>query len=316
MATTRIIKFHRKQLKSLVKWNLNCDITYKGKAMLTNNYFFKNDEIIGDGYKVKSFFAINDYSQTYRVRSKEFEAKVLKLFLQDASDELAVLARLDNPNIVKLEHIGQVTVNGKEYCYAVLDFVNGESLVERVQRDEPLSFIGARGVFLSIINGLIYLRRLHPQIQHNRLLPKNIILNLASNSLAPVLANFSFSNGKNIHYAPDELYFLGAEAIEGEVHPSSDLYAAGAIYYYLLHNHPPFSKSLNQDIAFAEAIINKKQETVVFYQDLYESTQYIIAKALHPNPEKRYQDPAEIRRDLYKDPHDPSFKAMLEALKD
>lgn len=284
--------------------------------MSATNYFFKYDEVIDDEYKVKSFFAINDYAQTYRVRSRDFEAKVLKLFLQDSTDELAVLARLDNPNVVKLDRVGDVVINGQNYRYAILDFVNGETLVERVHREEPLSFIGARNIFYGIINGLIYLRRLHPPVQHNRLLPKYVLLNLASNTSAPVIANYSFSNGKSIHYLDDELYFVGAEAFTGDVLPSSDLYAAGAIYYYLLHGFPPFSKGFVRDIAFADAIHQKKRTSVEFYEELYESTQYIIAKALHPDPDKRYQDPAEIRRDLYKDPHDSCFTELLAALKD
>lgn len=284
--------------------------------MSATNYFFKNDDVIDGEYKVQSFFAINDYAQTYRVRSRDYEAKVLKLFLQDAADELAVLARLDNPNVVKLDRIGDVAIDGQNYRYAILDFVNGESLVERVQRDEPLSFIGARNIFYGIVNGLIYLRRLHPPVQHNRILPKYILLNLASNTSAPVIANYSFSSGKNIHYLDDELYFVGAEAFTGDVLPSSDLYAAGAIYYYLLHGFPPFSKALETEIAFTDALLQKKQAGVEFYEDLYESTQYIITKTMHPNPDKRYQDPAEIRKDLYKDPHDPCFTELLAALKD
>ena len=284
--------------------------------MSVSDYFFKADEVIDGKYRVKSFFATNDYAQTYRVRNGDFEAKVLKLFLQDASNELTVLARLDNPNVVKLDHVGEVSIRGQNYRYAILDFVNGESLVERVQRDEPLSFIGARGIFLGIISGLIYLKRLHPPVQHNRILPKYIILNLASNALAPVIANYSFSDGKNIHYFPDELYFVSAEALSGELHPSNDLYAAGAIYYYLLHGHPPFANDLETDILFVDALTHKKQIIVEFHEELYESTKYIITKALHPDPEKRYQDPAEIRRDLYKDPRDPCFISMLEALRD
>ncbi|CAM5184562.1 hypothetical protein OURE66S_02798 [Oligella ureolytica] len=126
------------------------------------------------------------------------------------------------------------------------------------KRDDPLSFIGARSIFLGIINGLIYLRRFYPHVQHNRLLPKYIILNLASNTLTPVLANYKFSSGKNIHYSPDELFFIAAEAFSGELHPSNDLYAAGAIYYYLLHSHPPFSKGLDTDIPLLTHLFRKK----------------------------------------------------------
>lgn len=316
MATTYIVNIVVSKGLLFVKVEFIANNANKGALMSATNYFFKNDEVIDGEYKVKSFFAINDYAQTYRVRNQDFEAKVLKLFLQDATDELAVLARLDNPNVVKLDRVGDVAVNGQSYRYAILDFVNGESLSERVQRDEPLSFIGARNIFYGIINGLIYLRRLHPPVQHNRLLPKYVLLNLASNTSAPVIANYSFSSGKNIHYLDDELYFVGAEAFTGDVLPSSDLYAAGAIYYYLLHGFPPFSNDLQTDIAFSEAIRQKKKMGVEFYEELYESTQYIIAKALHPNPENRYQEPAEIRRDLYKDPHDPSFTELLAALRD
>ena len=287
--------------------------------MLATSYLFKEDEVIDGEYKVKSFFAANDYSQSYRVRNTDYEAKVLKLFLQDATDELAVLERLDNPNVLRLERVAQVRLDDRNYQYAVLDFVNGDSLVEIIQRDKPLSLIGSRNIFLGIVSGLIYLRRLHPMVYHNRLLPKNIILNLASNALTPVLANFSFSNGKDIHYAADELFFVGPETFSQEIYPSSDLYAAGAIYYYLLHGYPPFAKELNaqkyQSIPFEEALRQRKQEGVPFHQDLYDSTKYIITKAMHPDPEQRYQDPAEIRKDLYKDPHDPVFTTQLEALK-
>ena len=48
--------------------------------MSATNYFFKEDEIIDGEYKVKSFFAINDYAQTYRVRCGDFEAEVLQHF--------------------------------------------------------------------------------------------------------------------------------------------------------------------------------------------------------------------------------------------
>lgn len=287
--------------------------------MSAQSYFFEEDEVIDKQYKVNSFITRNNYAQTYRVRTSNYEAKVLKLFLADASDELAVLQRLDYPNVVKLDRVGELQLNNKTYPYAILDFVDGDSLFDRIQRNEPFSRIGSRSVFLSILRGLIYLRRLHPVVYHNRLMPKNIILNLGSNATTPVLANFSFSSGKAIEYTPDELFFVEPEAFTGEVQANSDLYAAGAIYYYLLHGFPPFSKELNdestQAIPFVDALTQKKREHVVFHDDLYESTQYIITKALHPDPAKRYQDPAEIRKDLYKDPHDPSFTDLLKAIR-
>lgn len=287
--------------------------------MSSANYFFKQDEVIDQQFKVKSFFAINDYAQTYRVRNRDFEAKVLKLFLADASDELAVLKRLNNHHVVKLGGVGEVTINSTDYRYAILDFVNGDSIFDKIERQEMLSLIGSYNVFLGIISALIYLRRLHPPVNHYRILPKNIILNLASNAFTPVLANFSFSSGKGIHYTPDELFFVAPEMFQGEPNPSSDLYTAGAIYFYLLHGYAPFSKDLNQEplqsIPFKEALLKKKHEKLNFHLDLYESTRYIISKAMHPDPAQRYQDPAEIRRDLYKDPHDSSFTELLAALK-
>ena len=288
--------------------------------MHTQSYFFKEGEAIDHKYTVSSFITSNNYAQTYRVRTTSFETKVLKLFLVNAADELAVLERLDYPNVVKLNGVGEVELNNKTYGYAILDFVDGDSLFERIQRNEHFSRIGSRSVFLSILRGLIYLRRLHPVVYHNRLMPKNVILNLGTNATTPVLANFSFSSGKAIEYTPDELYFVEPEAFKGEVQPNSDLYAAGAIYYYLLHSFPPFAKELNndaaaQEIPFVDALTQKKREHVVFHDDLYESTQYIITKALHPDPAQRYQCPAEIRKDLYKDPHDPSFRDLLQAIR-
>lgn len=287
--------------------------------MRSANYFFKEDELIDQQYKVKSLISINDYAQTYRVRNPAFEAKVLKLFLKEANTELSVLERLDSPHVVKLDSVGQVRVNGSNYSYAILDYVNGDSLFERTERQEMLSFIGAYNVFLGIINALIYLRRLHPAVDHYRILPKNIILNLASNAFLPVLANFSSSGAKDIDYTPDEMFFIAPEMLLKQRHESTDLYSAAAIYYYLLHGHAPFSKEMNapamQAIPFEEALFRQKQSLVDFHVDLYDSTRYIIRKAMHPDPTARYQDPAEIRRDLYKDPHDPCFSEYLAALK-
>lgn len=286
--------------------------------MRSANYFFKEDELIDQQFKVKSFLSINDYAQTYRVRNQDFEAKVLKLFLADADDELAVLKRLDNPHVVKLDKVGQLRIDGSDYRYAILDFVNGDSIFDRTERREMLSLIGSYNVFLGIVNALIYLRRLHPAVNHYRILPKNIILNLAINAFAPVLANFSFSGAKGIHYTPDELFFVAPEMLQEQRNESTDLYSAAAIYYYLLHGYAPFSKEMNepalQAMPFEEALLKKKQDLVSFHVDLYDSTRYIISKAMHPDPAQRYQDPAEIRRDLYRDPHDSCFTEWLAAL--
>ena len=134
-----------------VKVKLDLINGQRGNVMRSANYFFKEDELIDQQYKGKSLISINDYAQTYRVRNPAFEAKVLKLFLKEANTELSVLERLDSPHVVKLDSVGQVRVNGSDYPYAILDYVNGDSLFERTERQEMLSFIGAYNVFLRCV---------------------------------------------------------------------------------------------------------------------------------------------------------------------
>lgn len=285
--------------------------------MRQNHYHFDVNELIDDQYTVTSFIATEDYAQTYRVRNPDFQAKVLKLFIGDGSDELAVLSRLDHANVVRLEHSDELELAGQRYRYAILDFVHGESLIERKQREDPLSVIGAKSIFLGIIEGLIYLARIRPSVLHNRLLPQNIILNHASHASIPVIANFSFSGGQPIHYDDKDKYFVAPEAIANDVSVSADIYAAAANCYYLLHDYPPFSAGAGHRPQEESAILQNKQSLVAIDEalELPDSLVYIITKAMHPELDKRYHDPVEVRKDLYMDPSDPSFSERLALLR-
>jgi serine/threonine protein kinase len=202
-------------------------------------------------------------------------------FLQEARQ----LARFQHPNIVRVIDIFQEN----NTAYTVMEFVNGETLKERIQRTGALEEKEA----MLLINQLLdAVEAVHAKgMLHRDIKPENILI---SPEGRVVLIDFGsareFAEGKTTHqtamitpgYAPPEQY--SERAKRG---PFTDIYALGATLYFLLTGEKPIAST---DRSFEELPAPHQLNPKVSSQ-----VSSAVLLAMEMKPEHRFQDIEEMK---------------------
>lgn len=179
--------------------------------------------------------------------NRDFVARFKEKFLKEARH----IAKLNHPNIVSI--IDVFEENGT--AYYVMEFAEGGSLADKVEREGSLSEKVATRYILQVAKALDYIHQRH--MNHLDVKPGNIMLNEDDNV---ILIDFGLSKQYDIltghqtsttpigishGYAPMEQYKEGGVA---EFSPETDIYSLGATFYYLLTGvRPPGSMEISED---------------------------------------------------------------------
>src|SRR5439155_16620001 len=163
-----------------------------------------------------------------------------KQFLERFRAEAQMTARLQHPNIVPVYEVGEA--NGQPFFS--MELVQGQNLAELV-RDQPLAPDRAADYMKAIAEAVHYA---HGEgILHRDLKPANVLIDGFDN---PRVTDFGLA--KQLQ-GDSELTLTGlvigspsfaspeqAAGLRDKVGSESDVYALGAILYYLLTGRPPF----------------------------------------------------------------------------
>ena len=157
----------------------------------------------------------------------------LERFLNEAQ----TLARFDHRHIIKVHRFFRVHGTG----YIVMEYAEGETLSELLQRKGSLTDAELKHILLPILDGL---EAVHgADFLHRDIKPKNIVIR---DDGSPVLIDFGSARqlvvGKSRSvtaivtpgYAPIEQY-----SAKGHQGPWTDIYALGAVCYRCLAGEPP-----------------------------------------------------------------------------
>ena len=211
---------------------------------------------------IKEFFPS---SQCYRNESGQvvFNGTESAEFIQQLKDkfikETRKLASLNHPNIIKIH----TAFEENNTAYYVMDYIEGESLMDIVEKQGPLPTAVAVKYVSEIGKALDYL---HSQnISHLDVKPANIMLNRVDDQV--VLIDFGISKqydaqghqtsitpiGLSPGFAPIEQYV--GDGIE-EFSPRTDIYSLAATLYYLLTGAvpPPAPTLVNSPLKFPDGI--------------------------------------------------------------
>jgi serine/threonine protein kinase len=208
------------------------------------------------------------------------------------------LANLNHPNLVKVHEFFEE--NGT--AYYVMDFIDGESLRTKINREGKLS----ESLVLKYINQILpALDAAHKQsIWHLDIKPENIMVDRYGHAYM-----IDFGASKHVErtgtlttslalaytpgYCATELTDLLNESEEGfaeamrEIGPWTDIYSVGATMYNLLtDNIPPSSKRIERN----------GRNAFTFSSDVSSSTKDLIIWMMKPNREERPQSINEIAR--------------------
>ncbi len=282
---------------------------------------FSKQQQIG-AYKVS--FPIKDaaYAETYRVKDSTGTNYFLKLFnyaklhrtqFDDAGNvlELEISKPLNHPNLTAYKDSGEILLKGQKMAYIVYDFISGETVAQKVMRDQRCSVYDAKQIVLGTLNGVKFLHSLPNPVIHNELTIENVMLDMSGGNTIPRIIDFGHARfltqgNKSFHKDGLNPFYMAPESFNGIFTLQTDLYSVGVMLYHILFGLPPhfidISPYKNDRSNVEEAILSERNRPLripdIGRQDIDENLINIIAKALAPNVDDRFQSADEFIKTL------------------
>ncbi len=176
----------------------------------------------------------------------------LKLFEREAQ----ILKQLSHPRIPKYHDY--FSIDDKILWFGLVhEYIPGKSLKEKLEQGKRFTETEVRKIAIEVLQILIYLHGLNPQVLHRDIKPSNLIwsednqiyvVDFGAVQDRAAKEGATFTVVGTYGYAPIEQF--GGRAV-----PSSDLYALGATLIHLLTGTAPADlPQLNLKIQFADRI--------------------------------------------------------------
>ena len=169
-----------------------------------------------------------------------------KRFLQEAR----IAARLNHPGIVSVYAVG---VLGGRYPYFVMEYVEGKSLKEILDRRSRLSYDMAVEVAIQVAEVLDFAHE--RETVHRDIKPANLMITssgyvkILDFGLAKVKSAYSQLTAEGTLLGTP--YYMAPEQIEGkEVDGRTDIYALGIVLYEMTVGRRPFEGEVDQVILY------------------------------------------------------------------
>lgn len=202
--------------------------------------------------------------------------------------EARVASRLNHPNIAQIYSIG----SSNEILYYAMEFIEGETLKDLINREGHLSSLKGLKYLLTICEAMDFMYR--SSIVHRDIKPANIMIN---NMGIIKLVDFGVAWARDAEIARyDKNIIMGTplymspEQIAGlSMDHRSDMYSLGATFYHAFCGSPPFESE-----NFKEILDQHLKTPLVPLKDRKFKTApalcKIIEKMLAKDPNDRYPD--------------------------
>jgi serine/threonine-protein kinase len=270
---------------------------------------YKAQQVLIDRYRIVSMLGQGGMGAVYRawdlrlnipVAVKEMvpqpglDKEMLDSLTEQFTQEAKVLARLNHPHLVRVTDYFEI----ENRSYLVMDFVEGESLAERIKREGALPEAQVLGWAEQLLDALAYC---HSRgIIHRDVKPMNVIIRPDGRV---VLVDFGLvklwdprdprtktaMRGMGTpEYAPPEQYDMAM----GHTDPGSDIYGLGATLYHALTGQAPPTATLR--IADPSQMTSPRS----MVPGVSRQTENAILKAVELNRTRRWQRAEEMARSL------------------
>ena len=275
--------------------------------------FNKNDKI--GQYTVVFPHAQGVYAETYRVKNENGKTCFLKLInysklsrtqIDDGRIiEVEIVKQLNHHNLCQFLNCCELIVNGQKYAYFVTEYISGETLSQRLIRDDELSVYEIKQIAIAVLSALSFLHSRKMPIIHNEVSIQNLMLDFTGNFSDLKLIDFG-----NAHYLsqppvkPDlqkiNPFYLAPERFSGVCSVQSDLYAVGAVIYRLLYGKLPWFcdiSNINPMDRIEVILAERDKDLAIPSIDMFElDDQFIntIIKALSYDVDDRFKSADEF----------------------
>jgi serine/threonine protein kinase len=230
-----------------------------------------------------------------------------KEFVDMFVDEAKMVAGLTHPNIVQIFDLGRIE---KSY-YIAMEYVQGRDLRSILRRARergmrvPLDLCAL--IASRVCSALEYAHRKkddrgQPMMTvHRDISPQNILISfegdvkltdfgIAKAASKATVTEAGALRGKLLYMSPEQAW---GKAMDRR----SDLFSLGIVIYEMLTDHKPFLGS--SEVSILETVRECKVPAPrTLNPAIPDSLERVVMKALERDPDRRYQDAAEMYRDL------------------
>jgi serine/threonine-protein kinase len=265
-------------------------------------------QILGDRYIMEREVGRGGMAFVYLARDRRYERQVaIKVLDPEIATavgaerflrEIRITAQLQHPHIVPLLDSGEA----RNLLYAVMPFVEGESLRDRLMASSRLTTTEAVTIAWEVADALDYAHR--RSVVHRDIKPENIMVSNGHALIADfgiaraiglaggtTLTGVGFPIGTAAYMSPEQA--TAASPVDGR----SDIYSLGCVLYEMLAGRMAFSgpslKSvLTQQLTTDPPLVHLSRP------DVPQNVIAIVRRCLMKQPVDRYQTAGELAADL------------------
>jgi len=250
----------------------------------------------------------NVYKATDLILERQVAVKILAEHLSDDERfvarfrrEALAVARLIHPNIVQVYDTG--IDEGRHYI--VMEYVEGRSGAQILQRQGPVSAEIAAEIGIQSCSGLDYAHR--RGIIHRDVKPGNLMVTggpVGGGEMTVKLTDFGIARAieqtriTQVGSVVGTAAYLAPEQVRGEeATPATDVYALGVVLYQFLTGRLPYEGSSLAELAVRQQ--NEKPLPPSTYNDeVPETLGGAVLRALEGDPRRRYASAEELAAGL------------------
>lgn len=258
-------------------------------------------------YAVEKRLGHGGMGEIFKARHDALKREVaIKRLLPAAQEQEEMVERFarEGQAIAKLRHHNIVAVHDllltPESTYMVLEYVDGVDIAELIRNEATLPPDISAIVGAALADALTHAH--YHRIIHRDIKPANIMVSkageiklmdfgIARHEQMQGLTSTGMLVGTPLYMAPELI--LGQKADS-----RSDIYSLGALLYRVLSGKGLINKNQSMDQVLDTIVNGSYTPLNKVMPDLPKSLVNMIHRAIHPKPEKRYQNAAEFRQDL------------------
>ena len=262
--------------------------------------------VLGNRYEIVEKIGAGGMAVVYKARcrllNRYVAVKVLRTdtemtddFIKRFKVEAQSAGSLSHPNIVSIYDVG----NEGNINYIVMEFVEGYTLKEVVEKSDKLTWRASVRIAAQICAGLEHAHKNH--IIHRDIKSQNILVN---SDLIAKVTDFGIaraSSNSTITMTGNTIgsvhYFSPEQAKGQHTDEKSDIYSLGIVMYEMLIGRVPLDADTPVSVALKQ-IQEMPIPPAQIDNEIPTSVSDIVMKALQKEPRLRYQTAAEMLKDL------------------